>query len=159
MRKGLSPPFRPRVDPVACDAELYHVMTDCWTEYPEERPGFLLIKQRLRPLIKTRSGNLMDNLINRMEKYATDLETLVQERTFAFMEEKRKSEELLNQMLPKYGCAVHVCKRWFSLIYLCIFDIIQHSFILFLHLYSFNNVEYCRFLQADCGETETRRLH
>lgn len=37
-----------------------------------------------------------------MEKYATDLEVLVQERTEAFMEEKRKSEELLNQMLPKW---------------------------------------------------------
>ncbi|OQV26131.1 Atrial natriuretic peptide receptor 2 [Hypsibius exemplaris] len=101
VRKGMNPPFRPRVDPNDCNPELYHVMEECWSEYPLERPSFKLIKQRLRPLIKAVSGGLMDNLINRMEKYATDLEALVDERTAAFMEEKRKSEELLNQMLPR----------------------------------------------------------
>ncbi|XP_055332598.1 atrial natriuretic peptide receptor 2-like isoform X2 [Paramacrobiotus metropolitanus] len=101
VRKGSNPPFRPRFDPTICDPEFYHTMTDSWTEYPDERPSFELIKQRLRPLMKSRSGNLMDNLIKRMEKYAADSEALVVERTQAFMEEKRKSEELLNQMLPK----------------------------------------------------------
>ncbi|EGI69252.1 Atrial natriuretic peptide receptor A [Acromyrmex echinatior] len=36
-----------------------------------------------------------------MEQYATNLETLVEERTADYLEEKRKCEELLYQLLPK----------------------------------------------------------
>jgi hypothetical protein len=36
-----------------------------------------------------------------MEQYANNLEALVHERTEAFLEEKRKSEELLYQVLPR----------------------------------------------------------
>lgn len=37
-----------------------------------------------------------------MEQYATNLETLVEERTADYLEEKRKCEELLYQLLPKW---------------------------------------------------------
>lgn len=43
----------------------------------------------------------MDNLLKRMEQYATNLESLVQERTADYLEEKRKAEDLLYQLLPK----------------------------------------------------------
>ncbi|KAJ8965864.1 hypothetical protein NQ314_003866 [Rhamnusium bicolor] len=46
-------------------------------------------------------GNLLDNLLARMEQYANNLETLVEERTADYLEEKRKCEELLYQLLPK----------------------------------------------------------
>jgi atrial natriuretic peptide receptor A len=36
-----------------------------------------------------------------MEEYANNLEDLVDERTQAFLEEKRRSEELLYQVLPR----------------------------------------------------------
>ena len=36
-----------------------------------------------------------------MEKYASNLEVLVDERTDQLIEEKKKTEELLHQMLPK----------------------------------------------------------
>ena len=36
-----------------------------------------------------------------MEKYASNLEALVEERTDLLIEEKKKTEELLHQMLPK----------------------------------------------------------
>jgi atrial natriuretic peptide receptor A len=36
-----------------------------------------------------------------MEQYATNLETLVEVRTADYLEEKRKCEELLYQLLPK----------------------------------------------------------
>lgn len=36
-----------------------------------------------------------------MEQYANNLEFLVEERTADYLEEKRKCEELLNQLLPK----------------------------------------------------------
>ena len=47
-------------------------------------------------------GNLLDNLLNRMEQYAENLEALVEDRTQQFLDEKRKSEELLYRVLPKY---------------------------------------------------------
>ena len=54
------------------------------------------------------SNNILDNLLSRMEQYANNLETLVDERTAAYLEEKRKCEELLYQLLPKY---VHLIYR------------------------------------------------
>lgn len=47
------------------------------------------------------SGNILDNLLQRMEQYANNLEALVDERTQDYFEEKRKCEELLYQLLPK----------------------------------------------------------
>ncbi|KAL5020709.1 hypothetical protein ScPMuIL_002208, partial [Solemya velum] len=40
-------------------------------------------------------------LLRRMELYANNLEDLVEERTRAFLDEKKKSEELLYHILPK----------------------------------------------------------
>lgn len=36
-----------------------------------------------------------------MEQYANNLEELVGQRTEAFLEEKKKSDQLLEQLLPK----------------------------------------------------------
>ncbi|CAG0904724.1 unnamed protein product [Darwinula stevensoni] len=47
------------------------------------------------------SGNILDNLLSRMEQYANNLEALVEERTADYLEEKRRCEELLYQLLPK----------------------------------------------------------
>ena len=47
------------------------------------------------------SSNILDNLLKRMEQYANNLESLVQERTADYLEEKRKAEDLLYQLLPK----------------------------------------------------------
>ena len=46
-------------------------------------------------------SNILDNLLKRMEQYANNLESLVQERTADYLEEKRKAEDLLYQLLPK----------------------------------------------------------
>ena len=46
--------------------------------------------------------NIVDQLLNRMEKYANKLEALVEERTEAFLEEKKKAENLLYEVLPRY---------------------------------------------------------
>jgi len=48
-----------------------------------------------------RGPTLVDNLLARMEQYANNLETLVEERTVDYLEEKRKCETLLYQLLPK----------------------------------------------------------
>lgn len=48
------------------------------------------------------SSNILDNLLSRMEQYANNLESLVEERTADYLEEKRRCEELLYELLPKY---------------------------------------------------------
>jgi guanylate cyclase len=48
-----------------------------------------------------RKPNIFDNMLAIMEKYAYNLEGLVQERTNQLMEEKKKTEALLHRMLPK----------------------------------------------------------
>ena len=47
------------------------------------------------------SGNILDNLLSRMEQYANNLETLVEERTADYFEEKKKCENLLYELLPR----------------------------------------------------------
>lgn len=43
----------------------------------------------------------MDDLVKRMEQYANNLEVLVSEKTEELSQEKRRSEELLYQVLPR----------------------------------------------------------
>uniref|UniRef100_A0A8B9KFR3 Guanylate cyclase n=1 Tax=Astyanax mexicanus TaxID=7994 RepID=A0A8B9KFR3_ASTMX len=46
------------------------------------------------------STSILNNLLSRMEQYANNLENLVEERTQAYLEEKRRAENLLYQILP-----------------------------------------------------------
>ena len=50
-------------------------------------------------------GNILDNLLSRMEHYAENLEAVVEERTQAFLDEKRKAEDLLYTVLPRLAAA------------------------------------------------------
>ncbi|GFT99697.1 atrial natriuretic peptide receptor 2 [Nephila pilipes] len=95
-------PFRPHLEKDACDEEVIHMIKKCWTEDPTERPDFQALKSIIRRLNKDNdSGNILDNLLSRMEQYANNLEALVEERTADYLEEKRKAEDLLYQLLPK----------------------------------------------------------
>jgi len=44
--------------------------------------------------------NIVDNMLHMMEKYANNLEELVEEKTQKYMEEKRKADLLLYSMMP-----------------------------------------------------------
>ena len=48
-----------------------------------------------------RNGSLVDHMLNMMEKYTTNLEDIVADRTRQLEEEKNKTETLLYKMLPK----------------------------------------------------------
>ncbi|XP_072226722.1 atrial natriuretic peptide receptor 1 isoform X1 [Leuresthes tenuis] len=80
--------------------ELGVLMQRCWSEEPTERPDFNTIKILLRKQHRGYGSNILDNLLSRMEQYANNLEELVEERTQAYNEEKRKAEALLYQILP-----------------------------------------------------------
>lgn len=49
-----------------------------------------------------RKTNIVDTMFKMLEKYSTDLEEIVRERTVALEEEKKKTENLLTQMLPRF---------------------------------------------------------
>uniref|UniRef100_A0A452V4P1 Guanylate cyclase n=1 Tax=Ursus maritimus TaxID=29073 RepID=A0A452V4P1_URSMA len=85
VTRGEQPPFRPSL---ALQSHL------------EELGWALPLPHLARPGLRENSSNILDNLLSRMEQYANNLEELVEERTQAYLEEKRKAEALLYQILP-----------------------------------------------------------
>ncbi|KAL5289037.1 hypothetical protein ACFFRR_009314 [Megaselia abdita] len=96
-----NPPFRPSVGMRDCPPDVLDLMEKCWDDNPEERPGFSSIRSTVRLIMKGFSENLMDDLLRRMEQYANNLESLVEEKTEQLSMEKRRTEELLYQVLPR----------------------------------------------------------
>ncbi|KAK2579330.1 hypothetical protein KPH14_008282 [Odynerus spinipes] len=96
-----NPPFRPEVMLADCPTDILALMEKCWSEIAEERPTFHAIRGTIRGIMKSYCENLMDDLLRRMEQYANNLEALVEEKTEQLSLEKRRSEELLYQVLPR----------------------------------------------------------
>ena len=48
----------------------------------------------------------MDSMIQKLEKYADNLENIVQQRTAELIDEKQKTDMLLHRMLPPWACRV-----------------------------------------------------
>ncbi|XP_076677166.1 atrial natriuretic peptide receptor 1 isoform X3 [Andrena cerasifolii] len=102
VRRGGSSPLRPAIDERSVEEEVATLMRRCWAQDAADRPDFPALKQTIRKINKDyESSNILDNLLSRMEQYANNLETLVDERTSDYLEQKRKCEELLYQLLPK----------------------------------------------------------
>ncbi|KAK0163436.1 hypothetical protein PV327_007117 [Microctonus hyperodae] len=98
---GETPYFRPEVQPRDCPPDILALMEKCWSEAIEDRPTFQTIRGTIRGIMKGYCENLMDDLLRRMEQYANNLEALVGEKTEQLSLEKRRSEELLYQVLPR----------------------------------------------------------
>lgn len=96
-------PFRPDMNLIGSqDYEfVLQTMKDCWNEVPDLRPDFRTIRTKLKKLRQGLKPNIMDNMIAMLEKYADNLEELVDERTDQLREEKKKVEALLDRMLPR----------------------------------------------------------
>ncbi|XP_030572074.1 atrial natriuretic peptide receptor 1 [Drosophila novamexicana] len=99
----LNKPFRPELEPCGdTKADVIGIIRRCWAEDPLERPDFNTLKSMIRKFNKdNETGNIVDNLLKRMEMYANNLEELVEERTQDYLEEKKKCEKLLYQLLPQ----------------------------------------------------------
>ncbi|XP_070160139.1 guanylate cyclase 32E [Polyergus mexicanus] len=95
-------PFRPSLDQLENTFDFVRdCLLECWAENPELRPDFKMIRNKLRPLRKGMKANIFDNMMAMMEKYANNLEALVDERTDQLTEEKKKTDALLYEMLPR----------------------------------------------------------
>ncbi|KAL3876609.1 hypothetical protein ACJMK2_034431 [Sinanodonta woodiana] len=102
MKQNSEIPFRPRLAALETAPKFVtDVIKECWDEDPNRRPEFKIIRCKLKPLQKGMKPNILDNMMAIMEKYASNLEALVEERTDQLTEEKKKTEELLLQMLPR----------------------------------------------------------
>lgn len=76
------------------------LMQECWAEDPNIRPDFTTIRDITKPLRQGMKPNIMDQMVDMLEKYSNNLEEVVTERTRQLCEEKHKTEDLLNRMLP-----------------------------------------------------------
>ncbi|XP_013166000.1 PREDICTED: atrial natriuretic peptide receptor 2-like [Papilio xuthus] len=73
-----------------------------WTLPEDDRPDFSALKENIQKINKDcETSTRLDMLLTQVEQYANNLEALVEERTSDYLEEKRKCEELLYQLLPK----------------------------------------------------------
>lgn len=97
------PLFRPQVPEDECPMQLLQLMKDCWAEEPSARPTVdqarSLLKKASKELV---AASFLESLLLRMEQYANDLERLVEQKTAAFLDEKRKCEQLLYEVLPRF---------------------------------------------------------
>ncbi|KAL3858495.1 hypothetical protein ACJMK2_013083 [Sinanodonta woodiana] len=76
------------------------LMELCWMENPNDRPPFSTIKTFMKSKFQDVDRNIVDVMIKRLEKYANNLEELVEHRTQELLKEKKKTDTLLYRMLP-----------------------------------------------------------
>ena len=81
--------------------EYFDLMRDCWSEQPDLRPTFERLLAAFKALNGERKVNIVDIMFRQIQAYTNDLEGLVQEKTVKLEEEKKRTDELLSEMLPK----------------------------------------------------------
>ncbi|KAK1794006.1 hypothetical protein P4O66_010917, partial [Electrophorus voltai] len=95
-------PLRPTLSAQTCDDGLIALLNACWSENPDQRPPFTSIRRGLRDISPESHANILDNMVNKLEKYANHLEEVVEERTNQLTVEKSRADKLLSSMLPRY---------------------------------------------------------
>ncbi|XP_026671236.1 uncharacterized protein LOC108627232 isoform X2 [Ceratina calcarata] len=102
IEKVMKPPplIRPSVSKGAAPPEAIDIMRQCWAEAPDMRPDFDDVHDLFKKLNHGRKVNIVDTMFQMLEKYSNNLEELIRERTEQLDMEKKKTEQLLNRMLP-----------------------------------------------------------
>ncbi|XP_055350923.1 atrial natriuretic peptide receptor 1-like [Paramacrobiotus metropolitanus] len=94
-------PYRPAVETSTVSAEMVQLMEKCWAEDSRHRPKIGSIKQSLAAISGLKVGeNFMELVVRKLRDYAETLEEQVADRTEELLAEKKKSEDLLRNMLP-----------------------------------------------------------
>ncbi|XP_072333731.1 guanylate cyclase 2G [Scyliorhinus torazame] len=94
--------LRPTLAAEKCNDQIFTLLQACWDECADRRPNFRSIKQALRRASPEGEVSILDNMVDKLEKYATHLEEVVQERTNQLMVEKGKTDKLLSNLLPRF---------------------------------------------------------
>ena len=106
VMKGGTEPYRPQITKLDAPTKslqdgFQRIMRLCWKETPEDRPTFPNLQRMLRNMNKGKKVNILDTMVARLEKYASNLEEIVAQRTCQLLEEKMKTDTLLYRMLPQ----------------------------------------------------------
>ncbi|XP_056222640.1 guanylate cyclase 2G [Seriola aureovittata] len=94
--------LRPGLSEQLCDDNINTLLRVCWSENPDHRPPFGLIRRQLKDTSPDSHANILDNMVDKLEKYANHLEEVVEERTNQLTAEKARADKLLSSMLPRY---------------------------------------------------------
>ncbi|XP_059893695.1 guanylate cyclase 2G isoform X5 [Gadus macrocephalus] len=94
-------PLRPSLSGQPGDEHLNALLRACWSENPDQRPPFGSIRRRLKETSPDSHANILDNMVEKLEKYANHLEEVVEERTNQLIAEKSRADKLLSSMLPR----------------------------------------------------------
>ncbi|XP_038592504.1 guanylate cyclase 2G [Micropterus salmoides] len=95
-------PLRPELSEQLCDENINSLLSACWSENPDHRPSFGSIRRQLREISPNSHATILDNMVEKLEKYANHLEEVVEERTNQLTAEKTRADKLLSSMLPRY---------------------------------------------------------
>lgn len=112
IRKCDSTPWRPLTsDNDDLSARLKLVIQSCWAEWAAERPTINDVKSQVTKILglgKRRESRLIDEILIRLEVYATNLEDDVAMRTQALILERKKCDDLLGEMLPRSAQIINI---------------------------------------------------
>ncbi|VDP74775.1 unnamed protein product [Echinostoma caproni] len=109
VRARHKPSFRPTLLPHdECNDDLVQLIRRAWDDDPLVRPDFRAIGKLI---VTDAPGNLVDNLLDRMQHYTNDLEAMVLKRTEQYKEEKKRAEDLLYSMLPQSVASQLISKK------------------------------------------------
>ncbi|XP_055956659.1 atrial natriuretic peptide receptor 2 [Patella vulgata] len=106
VKNGSCPPLRPNTslkdpdDNTGIPVHIIALMESCWAEESDNRPEVGDIKKTIIRFNNGRKANIVDNMIVLLERYANNLEEIVDQRTSELIQERRKSDMLLKRMLP-----------------------------------------------------------
>ncbi|XP_066927600.1 speract receptor-like [Clytia hemisphaerica] len=105
------PPFRPAVQKYHAaqsfsdsnsSNEMYQLMLNCLTEDPTERPTFSETRRFMKKMSHGKETNVFEHMVVMLEKYSNHLEKVVEDRTKQLIVEKKKTDDLVHRMLPKF---------------------------------------------------------
>lgn len=107
IRMGLQPepvrPYLPNYLAHDIDNRLIDLMHSCWSETPSARPTLGQLKVQLKQITKGMTAkNYLDNLLERLQNYAAELERVVDMKSADINEEKARTEEILFQLVPRF---------------------------------------------------------
>lgn len=107
LRMGLQPepvrPYLPNYISQTIDSRLVDLMHSCWSENPSSRPSLGHLRSSLKSITKGMTAkNYLDNLLERLQNYASELERVVDMKSADIVDEKARTEEILFQLVPRF---------------------------------------------------------